>query len=146
MKDPKMLEKKERLLQLVKGFCQEYLDEEYEELSCKMVEKLGRKRTVPFMSGKLEVWAAGIIHAIGTINFLFDSSSDPHVSVHDICGYYGCAQSTSTQKSKLLRDMFKMSYFDNEFGTRRSLESSPFKEMFSLNGLIVPIDFLDSKK
>lgn len=35
MKDPKMLEKKERLLQLVNSFCREYLDEEYEQLSMK---------------------------------------------------------------------------------------------------------------
>lgn len=43
MKDPKMLEKKEKLLGLVQRFCREHLDEEYERLSIKVVEKLGRK-------------------------------------------------------------------------------------------------------
>lgn len=146
MKDPKMLEKKEQLLQLVKGFCQQYLDEDYEQLSCKMVEKLGRKRAVPFMSGKLEVWAAGIIHAIGSVNFLFDKSFEPYVSVHDICGYFGTAQSTTSQKSKTLRNMFKMGYFGGEFATQRSEQSNPFNMLASINGLIVPADFLKDKK
>jgi hypothetical protein len=146
MKDPKMLEKKEQLLQLVKGFCEQYLDEDYELLSCKMVEKLGRKRTVPFMSGKLEVWAAGIIHAIGTVNFLFDKGSEPYVSVHDICGYFGTAQSTASQKSKTIRDMFKMGYFDNEFATQRTQQSNPFNNLVPINGFIVPADFLRNKE
>lgn len=77
MKDPKVIEKKEKLLQLVQAFCREHLDEECEQLAIKMVEKLGRKRNVPFLTGKLEVWAAGIIHALGTINFLFDKNSQP---------------------------------------------------------------------
>ncbi|MGG4035213.1 DUF6398 domain-containing protein, partial [Paenibacillus cisolokensis] len=144
MKDPKMLEKKERLLQLVRSFCQEYLDEEYEQLSMKMVEKLGRKRTVPFMSGKLEVWAAGIIHAIGTVNFLFDKSFQPYATVHDICAHFGVAQSTTSQKSKLLRDMFKMDYFNNEFATQRSQQSNPFNNLVSINGFIVPTELFKS--
>jgi hypothetical protein len=63
------------------------------------------------MSGKLEIWAAGIIHAIGTVNFLFDKSFEPYISVHDICEYFGATQSTTSQKSKVIRDMFKMGYF-----------------------------------
>lgn len=140
MKDPKMLEKKVKLLELLQGFCREHLDEEYERVSVKMVEKLGRKRTVPFMSGKLEVWAAGIIHAIGTINFLFDKSFQPYVSVHDICGYYGTAQSTTSQKSKVIRDMLKLSYFDTEFLTESMQVQHPLNNLFSVNGLIVPGD------
>ncbi|MHA6534702.1 DUF6398 domain-containing protein [Paenibacillus sp. BAC0078] len=140
MKDPKMLEKKVKLLELLQGFCREHLDEEYERVSVKMVEKLGRKRTVPFMSGKLEVWAAGIIHAIGTINFLFDKSFQPYVSVHDICGYYGTAQSTTSQKSKVIRDMLKLSYFDTEFLTESMQVQHPLNNLFPVNGLIVPGD------
>ncbi|MDQ0194579.1 DUF6398 domain-containing protein [Paenibacillus wynnii] len=140
MKDPKMLEKKDKLLELLQGFCREHLDEEYEQVAVKMVEKLGRKRTVPFMSGKLEVWAAGIIHALGTINFLFDKSSQPYASVSDICGYYGIAQSTTSQKSKVIRDMLKLSHFDSEFLTKSMQEKNPFINLFSVNGFIVPRD------
>lgn len=110
-----------------------------------MVEKLGRKRTVPSMSGKLEVWAAGIIHAIGTVNFLFDKSFQPYATVHDICVHFGVAQSTASQKSKLLRDMFKMDYFNNEFATQRSQQSNPFNNLVSINGFIVPTELFKDK-
>lgn len=142
MKDPKMLEKKVQLLELVMGFCKQYLDEDYGQVAFKMVEKMGRKRTVPFMSGKLEIWAAGIIHAIGMVNFLFDKSFEPYASVHDICEHFGTSQSSATQKSKLIRDMFKMSYFDNEFATRQTQQNNPFNDLVSVNGLIIPADFL----
>lgn len=138
MKDPKMLEKKAKLLELAQGFCREHLDEEYERLCVKLVEKLGRKRTVPFMSGKLEVWAAGIIHALGTINFLFDKNTQPYATVHDICGYFGTAQSTTSQKSKAIRDMLKLGYFDSEFSTASVQKNNPFNDMVSINGFIVP--------
>ncbi|WP_425280413.1 DUF6398 domain-containing protein [Paenibacillus camerounensis] len=131
---------------MVKGFCQQYLDEDYEQLSCKMVEKLGRKRTVPFMSGKLEIWAAGIIHAIGTVNFLFDNSFEPCVSVHDICDYFGTTQSSTSQKSKLIRDMFKMSHFGGEFATQVSQQHNPFNKLFSVNGFVVSANFFEEDK
>lgn len=124
----------------MQGFCHEHLDEEYEQVAVRMVEKLGRKRIVPFMCGKLEVWAVGIIHAIGTINFLFDKSSQPYASVHDICGYFGTAQSTTSQKSKAIRDMLKLSHFDSEFLTASMQEQNPLNNLFSINGFIVSKD------
>lgn len=138
MKDPKFVEKKEKLIQLVQSFSQEYLDEEFELLSIKMVEKLGRKRTVPFMSGKLEIWAAGIIHALGTINFLFDKDSQPYITVHNITDFFGTAQSTTSQKSKAIRDILKLGYFDKEFSTERLQRENPFNNFMSLEGFIVP--------
>jgi hypothetical protein len=138
-----MLEKKAKLLELVQAFSREKLDEEYEQLAVKMVEKLGRKRVVPFMSGKLEVWAAGIVHALGTINFLFDKNSQPYATVHDICGFFDAAQSTVSQKSKAIRDLLKLGYFDSEFSTAAVQRHNPFNNLVSINGFIVPRDMLE---
>ena len=142
MKDPKILEKKEQLLKLVQSFCNEYLDPELEQLSIKMVEKLGRKRTVPFLTGKLEGWAAGVIHALCTINFLFDKSSQSYITVHDITGFFGIGQSTASQKSKAIRDMLKLGYFDHEFSTENMKKDNPFNDLISINGFIVPKNML----
>jgi hypothetical protein len=35
---------------------------------------MSRKRNVPFLSGRMEIWTAAVIHALGSINFLFDTS------------------------------------------------------------------------
>ena len=48
-------EKKEKLIELVEGFSDEYLDDEFKKLNVKLVEKLGRKRDMPF-SKRLKHW------------------------------------------------------------------------------------------
>ena len=66
--------KSEKLIEMTSGFCQECLDEEYQELCEKLIRKMARKRNVPFLSGRIDIWAAAIVYAIGSINFLFDQS------------------------------------------------------------------------
>jgi hypothetical protein len=46
--------RKNQIISLIREFCSERLDDDYFELSVRLVEKLGRKRTVPFMSGKID--------------------------------------------------------------------------------------------
>ena len=129
--------KAERLIEMVSVFCDQYLDDDYKQLCVKLILKMSRKRLVPFLSGRIEIWAAAVIYAIGSINFLFDKSFNPYVTAGDICNYYGTAQSTTSQKAKLMRDMFKLEYWDKEFSTRYMLEQSPFPNLVMVNGLIV---------
>lgn len=135
-------EKKNNLIELTVKFSEQYLNKEYEQVILKVINKMARKRAVPFISGKMEIWASAVIHAVGTVNFLFDKSQVPYVAVGDICNYYGTNQSTVAQKSKLIRDMFKMTYFDNEFATASNAENNPLNKMVIVNGLIVPRDWL----
>ena len=65
----KEIEKK--LIETTNEFCTQKLDDEYRQLCEKLIKKLGRKRDVPFQRGKLEIWAAAVIHTIGSINFLY---------------------------------------------------------------------------
>ncbi|HHY95157.1 MAG TPA: hypothetical protein GX513_09130 [Firmicutes bacterium] len=108
----------------------------------KLIGRMARKRNAPFLSGKIETWAAAVIHALGMVNFLFDQSTRPFVSVGDICGYFGTSQSTTTQKSKQIRDMFKMGYFDPEFSTASTAADDPLRNLVLVNGLLVPLDML----
>ena len=85
MVDRVIAEKEEKLIGLVSSFCDEKLDAEYKMLSIRLVQKLGRKRDVPFKRGKLEIWASGVIYALGQINFLFDKSFEPYSSADEIC-------------------------------------------------------------
>ncbi|WP_240689071.1 DUF6398 domain-containing protein [Ammoniphilus sp. YIM 78166] len=122
----------------MQAFCREHLDEECEHLAVKLVEKLSRKRNVPFQTGKLEVWAAGVIHALGTINFMFEKNAQPSISVHDITGFFGTVQNTTSQESKNIRDMLKLDYYDENFSTQRIQEANPFKGRPSLKGFSIP--------
>ncbi|MGP8319414.1 MAG: DUF6398 domain-containing protein [Methanosarcinaceae archaeon] len=135
-------DKAQRLVDMTAGFCDEYLDEEYEHLCDKLIKKMGRKRNVPYLSGNMEIWAAAIVYALGQMNFLFDKSTTPFASADDICNYFGTSKSTTSQKSKLIRDMFKMRYFDDEFSTSSVLKNSPYSNFVMMDDLVVSIDDL----
>lgn len=128
--------RKNQIISLIREFCSERLDDDYFELSVRLVEKLGRKRNVPFMSGKIEIWAAAVIHALGSINFLFDKSFQPYVTVEEINDFFGTNKSSSAGKSKVIRDLLNLAYFDDEFSTTRSKENNPFDRMMMVNGFI----------
>jgi hypothetical protein len=132
-------QKKDTLIQMTDGFAERYLDEDYKMLCRKLIEKMSRKRQVPFLSGRLDIWAAAVVYALGQINFLFDKSFEPYVSATDLCDYFGTSQSTISQKAKTIRDMFKMRYFDEEFSTEKMQNENPLNEFVMVNGLIVPI-------
>lgn len=135
-------EKQHRILSLAGSFCSQKLDDDYFQLSEKLIKKLGRKRNVPFATGKEEIWAAAVIHALGTINFLFDKSFEPYVSVDDINTFFGTKKSTVTTKSKQIRDLLKMTRFDNEFSTQAMEEENPFNDFVMVNGMFYPLSEL----
>ena len=135
-------EKEQKLIDLVSAFCDEKLDEEYKELCIALIKKMGRKRTVPFMTGKLEVWASAVINSIGSINFLFDKSFEPYVSTFDIDEYFDTKRSTVSSKAKLIKDMFKMGYYDREFSTGYMSGKNPFNDLVMVDDFIVSIDSL----
>lgn len=135
-------QKTAELIVLCNEFCGLYLDSEYRDLCQKLIHKLARKREVPFLHGRLSIWAAAIIHALGTANFLFDKSFEPFVTASEIAEHFGAAMSTVSNKSKQIRDMFNMHHFDNEFTTSKMEASNPFKDLVLVNGVIVPISKL----
>ncbi len=116
-------EKKEKLIELVEGFSDEYLDDEFKKLNVKLVEKLGRKRDMPFKRGKLENWAGGIVYAIGQINFLFDDSFNPYATPDDISNYFGVKKKTAANKARDIRKLLNLKLGDEEFSTELVLQS-----------------------
>lgn len=67
----------------------------------------------------MEIWAAAIVYALGSINFLFDKSSLPYATPDTICDAFQVSKRTVAQNAKLIRDIFKLGYFDPEFSTER---------------------------
>ncbi|GAB7015852.1 DUF6398 domain-containing protein [Methanogenium cariaci] len=135
-------EKTERLIRMTGEYCDEYLDEEYKVLCEKLIRKMSRKRPVPFLSGRIEIWAAAVVYALGSINYLFDKSTKPYASPADICDYFKTKKSTTSQKAKGIRDMFDLYFFDEEFSTSREDEEDLYEDLVLIDGVIVPKDML----
>ena len=77
-------------------FSNQKLDEELRQLCENLVLKLGRKREVPFIRGKIEIWAAAVVHLIASLNFLFDKSTENYISIADICKFFDVKSSSMT--------------------------------------------------
>jgi hypothetical protein len=137
MDKTQIIERQEQIIQFTKSFCDEKLDEDYAELTKKLILKLGRKKNVPFATGQVSIWAAAIIHALGTINFLFDKSFEPYVSVDDINDFFGTKKSTTGNKSKEIRELLNLGYFDEEFSTKQVKNNNPFNNLIMKNGFII---------
>lgn len=112
-KVPKQMQGKfEEITRLTDAFCSQHLNAEYAEMSRQLAAALCRKRPSPIATGLAKSWACGIVHALGMVNFLYDSSQTPHIKASELYQVFGVAESTGQGKSKAIRDVMKMSYYD----------------------------------
>lgn len=136
-----MKDKYEEIEEIIKSFCNEYLNMEYEEVCCELCAALCRKRPSPLLSGKSNTWACGIVHAIGFVNFLFDSTQTPFIKAADLYANFGVSSSTGLGKSKQIRDLMKMSQFDPKWTLPSKMESNPLVWMIEVNGFLMDIRY-----
>jgi hypothetical protein len=134
-----MQEKFSAIIGLAEPFCAQHLDEHYRKLIVEATAALCRKRPSPLLRGKESIWAAAIIHAIGTTNFLFDASQKPHCSASQIYEFFSTAASTSQNKSKEIRDMLDMNISNFKWMVPANLEKNPLVWMLQVNGLYMDI-------
>ena len=122
---------------LTDAFCREHLNEEYEVMCRKLAGALARKRPSPLLGGKPETWACGIVRTIGWVNFLDDSSREPHLKLTAIDKAFGVAESTGQGKSKAIRTMLKVRSFDTRWTLPSRMDENPMAWMIEFNGFIV---------
>jgi hypothetical protein len=127
----------DEITQLTDAFSDTYLNEEYKQVCRELTATLCRKRPSPLSQGKVPTWACAIIHAVGTVNFLFDSSQKPYVPASQISGYFGLSTSTMQAKSKQIRDLLDMYQMDPNWTVPSMIGSNPLLWMIQVNGLII---------
>jgi Domain of unknown function (DUF6398) len=129
----------DEITQLTDAFSQAYLNDEYAQLLRQLTATLCRKRPSPLGQGKANTWACGIIHALGMVNFLFDSSQAPHISASQIWGYFNLSSSTMQAKSKQIRDLLDMYQFDPDWTLPSKVDENPLIWMLQVNGLFMDV-------
>ena len=123
--------------QMIKDFCNGHLDDEYEELCLKVLAKLCRKRPSPLLKGRANTWAAGIVYAIGTANFIFDRENKYYMSAGDLADFFGISKSTAASKAAEVKKMFNIGIFSSEWTVASQMDSNPMIWMVSVNGFSV---------
>lgn len=127
----------EEITQLIDDFCQKYLNEEYATLCRQLTAALCRKRPSPLVTGDATAWACGIVHAIGSVNFLFDRTQNPHMKASELAEKFGLSLRISQTKSKQIRDLFNMGVMEPDWTLPSKMDSNPMAWHITLNGFII---------
>lgn len=127
------------IVQMTDAFCKDHLNDEYAEMCRKLATALARKRPSPFLQGKLETWACGIIRTVGRVNYLDDRSKKPYMKLPQIDKAFGVAESTGQGKSQLIRKMLKIRQFDHRWTLPSMMDENPMVWMLEVNGFLMDI-------
>lgn len=138
-----MRERFDEIAKIIIDFSAAKLNEEYKQVCLQLCASLCRKRPSPVVSGKANTWACGIIHAIGTVNFLFDADSKPYVKSSELYEWFAIAGSTGSGKSKQIRDLMKIHVFDPNWTLPSKMNRNPMVWMIKVNGLLVDVRYCE---
>jgi hypothetical protein len=126
---------------LVEAFGRSSLGPEYTGLALKLCDKVGQMRNLSIQRGRIEIWAAAIVHVIARLNFLFDPQNAVYFTVDDMNAFFGTKKTTVSNKAGMILKAANIFPGDPDF-------SSPeIANMFRLyeteDGLLIPASMLD---
>lgn len=127
----------DEVIGITDAVCLAALDEEYADLARRAAAKLARKRPSPLVGGRRSTWAAGIVYALGQVNFLFDPESGFGVTADQLSEAFGVAKSTMSSKAKQVRDLLGISPYSLEFQRADVVEQNSLVWFIEVDGLIV---------
>ncbi|TWU00384.1 Plasmid pRiA4b ORF-3-like protein [Botrimarina colliarenosi] len=123
----------EDLVRLTDEFCNERLDDEYQQLCRQMAVALCQKGS-PVVRGKREGWACGIVYTVGWVNFLQDASFQPHVRSEEIAERFSVSMATMHNKAKVLREGLDVVQLDPDWSVPSRLKDNPFVWLVEMQG------------
>jgi hypothetical protein len=114
-----------RIREKLEPVCKTRLTEEYLELclcllrdACLVGADVGR--------GKPEAWAAGLVHAIGRVNFLFDPAMKSHLPAKEIPELFSVSKGTVQNRAAQFCDEFDLGPWSLRFMTEEMRQKMPF--------------------
>jgi hypothetical protein len=130
---------KERLgiiKRMIEDFGKVKLNEAYTSMALALCDKIARMRKLSIHRGRIEIWAAAIIHLIARLNFLFDPENDISITADEVCLFFGTKKTTVSNKAGHIQKACGIRYGDLKF-------SSPeIADLFRLyeteDGFLVP--------
>jgi hypothetical protein len=128
----------EQIVELIDEFCDTHLNENYKELCEHMAGAVCRTH-LPLSKSRPAVWASGIVHAVGWVNFLHDPKQNPHMTSAQLAQGFGVSQGTMMTKSKIIRDKFDLMQLDPDWCLPEMLKDNPLVWMFDVDGLVMDI-------
>lgn len=132
---------RERLLQvteLINDFCDAQLNDEYKAVCRDLTRSLCQEGS-PFLKGKAEGWACGIVYAAGWVNFLTDPNQSPHLTAKQIASGFGVSEATMLARHREIRDGLDLMRLDPKFTLASRVDENPLIWILQVNGILMDI-------
>lgn len=126
------------LVGLTDAFCDAHLNAEYKDL-CREMAVVVCQKDSPVLNGKTEGWAAGIVYALGRVNFLDDPSQTPHMKSNDIAEGFRVSMATMQAKAKVIREGLDLVPFHPDWCLPSKMDDNPLVWMLEVNGFLMDI-------
>ena len=125
-----MSSKIEIIKELLNNFCNEVLkSQEYAKICLKILSELETHPDKPMIRGQENIWAASIAHAVGSINFLFHSKSDPNISYTEFNQYFSTNSKTIKNKSIQIQDLLQLSSYNSQYLIKKGQPENPIDKI-----------------
>ncbi|MGZ2368884.1 DUF6398 domain-containing protein [Ancylomarina sp. YFZ004] len=125
-----MSSKIEIIKELLNNFCNEVLkSHEYAQICLKVLNQLEQHPNKPLTKGKENIWAASIVHTVGSINFLFYSSSKPNINYTEFNRHFETNPKTIEIKSLQIQDLLLLSSYSEEYLIKSGLSENPIDKI-----------------
>jgi hypothetical protein len=83
-------------------------------------------------------WIAGIIHAAGFVNFLWDPDQKPYMRAADIAAQFGIGNGTTVARSKVIQQALGVCQLDPRYCRRSLLQDNPYVWFIQMpNGILI---------
>jgi len=126
------------IVRLVDAFCDAHLNDEYKGLCRKLAVAICRSGSA-IDKGKIEGWAAGVVCAIGRVNFLTDPSQKPHMKSEQIAKGFGISAQTMADKARAIGDSLDLVPFHPDWSLPSKIDENPMVWFLQVNGMIMDI-------
>ena len=127
----------DQIVALIDQACTALLNDEYAQVCHQMTAALCRKRPSPLMRGRLDIWAAAIVHTVGTVNFVYDRSQTPHTTMDELCTGFHTAKSSVAAKAAQIKPMLKIGMMDPKWTLPSRMNTNPMAWYIMVDGFIV---------
>lgn len=126
------------LIDIINEFCEAHLDSEYKDVCHKLTGDLCQDGS-PILSGKAKSWAAGIVWAIGRVNFLSDPSFEPCMKQADFAKAIGVSAATISAKCRDIWEGLELMQFDPDYTVASRQESNPLRWIVEVDGFLLDL-------
>ena len=125
--------KYEEIVGKITSFSNEYLNDDYKNICIEATKALFLNNEEQVKKGKSFSWAAGIVHAVGSLNNLFDAKNEPYIKALDLYKEFGVSSSTGSSKSKEVRKLLNLDENSEKWIVKQSNSSAESEVAASLD-------------